>query len=99
VLIDLVTKTQPRPLPKADYGAVVLHFAVFGLYVLALPSLGFRVATVAYIAASNALLAWPRSAKEWLRVAAVALVATAVVYLVFEHYLSVLLPRGRWTGF
>ena len=99
VLIDLVTKTQPRPLPKADYGAVVLPFAVFGLYVLALPSLGFRVATVGYIAATNALLDWPASAKGWLRVAAVALVATAVVYLVFEHYLSVLLPRGRWTGF
>jgi hypothetical protein len=99
VLIDLVTKARPRPLPKADYGAVVLHFAVFGLYVLALPSLGFRVATVAYIAATNALLDWPGSAKGWLRVAAVALVATAVVYLVFEHYLSVLLPRGRWTGF
>ena len=99
VLIDLVAKAQPRPLPKADYGAVVLNFAVFGLYVLALPSLGFRVATFAYIAATNALLDWPRSAKGWLRVAAIALVATAVVYLVFEHYLSVLLPRGRWTGF
>jgi putative tricarboxylic transport membrane protein len=99
VLIDFLTKRQPRPLPKADYGAVVLHFAVFGLYVLALPSLGFRVATVAYIAATNALLDWPGSAKGWLRVAAVALVAAAVVYLVFEHYLSVLLPRGRWTGF
>ena len=99
VLIDLVTKAQPGPLPKADYGAVVLHFAFFGLYVLALPWLGFRVATFAYIAATNALLDWPRSAKAWLRMAAVALVATAVVYLVFEHYLSVLLPRGRWTGF
>jgi putative tricarboxylic transport membrane protein len=98
VLIDLFTKAQPRPLPKADYGRVVLHFAVFGLYVLALPSLGFRVATLAYIAAANALLDWPGSAKGWLRVAAVALVATGVVYLVFEHYLTVLLPRGRWTG-
>ena len=99
VVIDLVTKAQPKPLPKADYGAVVLHFAVFGLYVLALPSLGFRVATCVYIAATNALLDWPRNAKGWLRAAAVALIATAVVYLVFEHYLSVLLPRGRWTGF
>ena len=99
VLIDLVTKAQPKPLPKADYGAVVLHFAVFGLYVIALPSLGFRVATFAYIAATNALLDWPRNAKGWLRVTAVALVATVVVYLAFEHYLSVLLPRGRWTGF
>ena len=99
VLIDLATKAQPKPLPKADYGAVVLHFAVFGLYVVSLPSLGFRVATFVYIAAINALLDWPRSAKGWLRVATVALIATAVVYLVFEHYLSVLLPRGRWTGF
>ena len=99
VLIDLLTKAQVRPLPKADYGSVVLHFAVFGLYVLALPSLGFRVATLAYIAVTNALLDRPRSAKGWLRVAALALIATAVVYLVFEHYLTVLLPRGRWTGF
>ena len=99
MVIDLVTKAQPKPLPKADYGAVVLHFAVFGLYVIALPLLGFRVATLVYIAVTNALLDWPKSAKDWLRVAAVALIATAVVYLVFEHYLSVLLPRGRWTGF
>jgi hypothetical protein len=99
VLIDLLTKQQAPPLAKADYGSVVLHFAVFGLYVLALPSLGFRVATLAYIAVTNALLDRPRSAKGWLRVAALALIATAVVYLVFEHYLTVLLPRGRWTGF
>jgi hypothetical protein len=30
---------------------------------------------------------------------AVALVTSAVVYFVFERYLHVLLPRGRWTGF
>lgn len=99
LLIDVLTKAQPRPLPKADYGSVVLHFAVFGLYVVALPSLGFRVATFAYIAATNALLDRPKSARGWLRVAAVSLIATAVVYLAFEYYLSVLLPRGRWTGF
>ena len=98
VLIDLATKAQPRPLPKADYGAVVLHFAVFGLYVLALPSLGFRVATCAYSAATNALLDRPRSAKGWLRVTAVALVATAVVNHVLEQYLYVILPPGSWTG-
>jgi putative tricarboxylic transport membrane protein len=32
-------------------------------------------------------------------VAAVALVTTALVYFVFERYLTVLLPRGRWTDF
>jgi hypothetical protein len=57
------------------------------------------LATLFYIAAANALLDPPRSAKGWLRVGLIALVATAVVYVVFEHYLTVLMPRGRWTGF
>lgn len=99
VLADLLRKEKPAAPAQVNYGAVVLHFALFGLYVLALPGVGFRVATVAYIAAANALLEWPRNARGWARVAAVAFVATAVVYLVFEHYLTVLLPRGRWTGF
>jgi putative tricarboxylic transport membrane protein len=99
VAFDLLRKQRPAAAEQANYGAVVLHFAVFGLYVLALPELGFRVATVVYIAAANALLEWPKTAKGWARVAAVAFIATAVVYLVFEHYLTVLLPRGRWTGF
>jgi putative tricarboxylic transport membrane protein len=99
VAFDLLRKQRPAAAEQANYGAVVLHFAVFGLYVLALPELGFRVATVVYIAAANALLEWPKTAKGWARVAAVAFIAMAVVYLVFEHYLTVLLPRGRWTGF
>ncbi len=28
-----------------------------------------------------------------------ALLTSLVTWLVFERYLSVLLPRGRWTGF
>ena len=99
VAFDLLTAKSPVPLEKANYAAVVLHFGVFALYVLALPGLGFRVATFAYVAAANALLDPPRSAKGWLRVGAMALVTAAVVYVAFEHYLSVLMPRGRWTGF
>jgi hypothetical protein len=74
-------------------------FAVFGLYVGTLAYLGFRIATLAYVAAANALLDPPRGAKGWLRVALVALITTVVVYVVFERELSVLLPRGRWTDF
>ena len=74
-------------------------FAVFGLYCGALPYLGFRVSTFLYVAASNALLDWPKSWKGAARVVAVALITTVIVYYVFEHYLTVLLPRGRWTGF
>ena len=33
-----------------------------------------------------------------MRVLAIAAAASAATYVVFEHYLTVLLPRGHWTG-
>ena len=82
-----------------NYGLVALTFAVFGLYVAALPYLGFRIATVLYVAGSNALLAPPRAARGWLRVGLLAVLTSLLTHLVFERYLLVLLPRGRWTDF
>ena len=99
VLADLLSARRDAPLARANYSLVVLVFAVFGLYVGALAFLGFRIATLLYVAATNALLEPPRGARGWLRVAAVAVLTTAVVYLVFERELSVLLPRGRWTDY
>lgn len=99
VIFDFLGEEMTRLTEKANYGTVLLHFALFGLYVISLPWLGFRVATVAYIALANTSLDWPESAKGWARVAAIALIATTVVYFAFERYLSVLLPRGAWTGF
>ena len=99
VAADLLAATKPPPLPPANYGAVLLHFAVFAVYIASLPGLGFRVATLLYLAAANALMAPPRRPRDWARVVAIALGATAATYYVFEHYLLVLLPRGRWTGF
>lgn len=99
VVADLASSERQKPLPAANYGAVVLHFAVFGLYVVALPGLGYRVATLLYIAAANALMAPPRAPLDWLRVVALAFATTVLTYYVFEHYLAVLLPRGRWTDF
>lgn len=96
---DVLNREKAKPLPGANYGAVVLHFAVFGLYVAALPGLGFRIATLLYVAATNALMDPPRKPVQWLRVAALALATAAATYYVFEHYLTVLLPRGRWTDF
>ena len=84
---------------KLNYGLVGAMFAVFGLYCGALPFLGFRLSTLVYVAATNALLDAPRSVKGWLRVGAVALITTLVVYYVFERYLTVRLPGGRWTQF
>jgi hypothetical protein len=101
VVADLLAGRRARPAagPRAHYGMVVLMFAVFGLYVLALPLLGFRAGTFVYVAAANALLDPPRGARGWARVAIVALATAAATYATFEHYLTVLLPRGSWTGF
>jgi hypothetical protein len=88
-----------RPAARLDYALVTLTFALFGIYVAALPYLGFRIATVLYVAATAALLDRPRDAKGWVKVLVLALVTAAVTYIVFERYLSVLLPRGRWSGF
>jgi hypothetical protein len=97
---DLLAKTRPAPKrEKLNYTLVAAMFAVFGLYCGALPFLGFRVATFVYVAATNAMLEPPRSTKSYLRVITVGLVTTVVIYYAFERYLSVLLPRGRWTGF
>lgn len=99
IATDLLSRKEPPPLPRVNYGAVVLHFAVFGLYVAALPGLGFRIATTLYVAVANALMDPPRRPVQWLRVAALALGTMLATYYVFEHYLTVLLPRGRWTDF
>jgi len=99
IVFDPRKKKTAAARARVGYGAVLLHFAVFGVYAAALPWIGFRLATFAYVAASNALLDVPRSARGWLRVALLAFGTVLVTYYAFEHYLLVLLPRGRWTGF
>ena len=90
---------SPRAAAKPNYVLVASTFAVFGVYVAALPYLGFRLATVLYVAATAALLARPRGATGWAKVLVLAVITAAATYFVFERYLSVLLPRGRWTDF
>ncbi len=80
------------------YGAVVLHFVLFGVYIGLMPGLGFRIATFAYVAAANAIMAPPERPSQWLRVLLLALGTVIVTYFAFDTYLMVLLPRGRWTG-
>jgi len=51
------------------------------------------------MAGLQATLDPPRRARDWAVVGAVALVSMLLTYHLFERYLSVLLPRGRLTGF
>ena len=83
---------------KRNYRLVGITFAVFAGYVVLLPLVGYRLATFIFMAALQAVFEAPRSARRWIVVMVSALATAAVTYVVFEHYLSVLLPRGKWTG-
>jgi hypothetical protein len=74
-------------------------FLVFGVYVGALPYLGYRVATFLFVGALQATLEPPKGPRAWTWVLVTALATTAVTYVIFQHYLLVLLPRGHWTDF
>jgi len=96
VVADLARRQRPAVAP-ARYRLVLLTFGIFSAYVVALPWLGYRVATVLFVAALQVALEAPRV--RWVRVALVAIVTTLATYYVFEAYLTVLLPRGWLTGF
>lgn len=98
IVTDLRARRRPDPTP-AHYGPVVLAFVIFGLYVGLLPVLGYRVATFLFVGVLQVALEPPRSGARGAMVLAVAFLTSAVTYFVFETYLSVLLPRGRLTGF
>lgn len=89
----------PEDAARPNYGLVAAAFAMFTAYVLALPYLGFRIATFIFLVAMQAVLEPPRGVRRWVILLAVALVATAASYYAFERYLHVLLPRGLWTDF
>jgi putative tricarboxylic transport membrane protein len=104
VLQDLIKR---RPMaeafageaPPRNYRLVLIAFAIVGGYVALLPQLGFRLATVLFVGLLQAALGRPQTARQWVVLAAIALGAGLVSYVVFERYLLVLLPRGAWTGF
>jgi hypothetical protein len=100
VVFDLrLRNAATAPAQNLNHGLVLGVFAIFGLYVGALPFLGYRISTFLFVAALQAALEPPRTMRAWLIVGASALVTTLVTYVLFERYLQVLLPRGRWTDF
>jgi hypothetical protein len=99
VLSDLTRRRAAAPPAPARYRLVLVTFVIFTAYVFALPWLGYRVATLLFVAVLQTALDPPRSARGWALVAAMAVGSTAFTYYVFETYLNVLMPRGRLTGF
>ena len=106
LLQDVRAQRQPAAAASADatpavpraYGLVAAAFAAVAVYIALLPLIGFRLATVLFVAAFQVILELPRTLLGWLQMAAIAVGTSAVTYVVFNNYLLVLLPRGTWTG-
>lgn len=107
VAVDLLARRRARGgagAPAAPAGAprnarlVAVTFAAFAGYVVLMPLVGFRSSTALFVLALQAALE-PEPRRHWLRIVLVAAISVWLTHLVFEGYLSVLLPRGRWTGF
>lgn len=92
-------RSTVRPAQSPNYGMVLLVFVVCGIYVGLMPNVGFRISTFIFVAALQSLLEPPKGLKGWSVVLATALITTVAAYILFERYLHVLLPRGRWTDF
>lgn len=75
------------------YRLILGGFVLFGLYVLAMPVLGYLLSTVLFTGAMQWLLG-RRGLRRLPAVLAVAAGTAVVTWLVFERYLYVLLPRG-----
>jgi putative tricarboxylic transport membrane protein len=100
VVFDLLSRrAKSEAAIDANYRLVLLVFVVFGVYVGLMPGLGFRISTFLFVAVLQSLLQPPKGAKDWIVVLATALITAGLTHLLFERYLSVLLPRGRWTDF
>jgi putative tricarboxylic transport membrane protein len=102
LVTDLIVHRRGGAEPRKTglrYGMVAIMFGIFGAYVLALPYFGFRVATFVFLVAMQYAMDRPRTPRRWIQVLLVALGTTAATYYMFDGYLQVLLPRGRWTGF
>jgi putative tricarboxylic transport membrane protein len=84
--------------PRRNYGLVLAAFVAVAIYIALLPFLGFRIATALFVAGFQVVLERPATLRQWAIQLAIAVGTAAVTYLVFERYLSVILPRGRWTG-
>jgi putative tricarboxylic transport membrane protein len=90
-------QTEPAELPRA-YGLVAAAFVTVAAYIALLPLLGFRIATALFVAAFQLILERPTTPRQWVALVAIAVGTSAVTYVAFDQYLTVLLPRGAWTG-
>ena len=77
VLQDVMKRRMPAApaageAPRRNYRLVAAAFAIVGAYVVLLPLLGFRLATLLFVGALQAALGRPRTVRDWTVLAAIA---------------------------
>ncbi|MGH7185266.1 MAG: tripartite tricarboxylate transporter TctB family protein, partial [Pseudomonadota bacterium] len=70
----------PPPQARSNYALVLAAFGIFAGYVVALPYLGFRLATLVFLLALPVVLERPPDKRRWIVVVVVALAATIATY-------------------
>jgi putative tricarboxylic transport membrane protein len=102
---DIVAQRRAAPAvmeaptgPPRAYDLVLGAFAVVGAYTWLMPYLGYRIATALFVAAFQIVLERPTTARQWLILVTIAVGTSWITYLLFDQYLAVLLPRGRWVN-
>ena len=81
-----------------NYTGVAVAFILVTAYVAVLPYLGFRIATFGFVSLFQIALEPPQSVRSGLRVLLVAVGTAVLCHVVFESYLSVLLPARPVDG-
>lgn len=87
-------RRAPQPRGTLRSLAPVLVFTIgLGLYVAALPVLGYMLATVLLIVGLCLLF----GERRWWAIAALAVLVPLALLLFFERFMIILLPGGLWT--
>lgn len=86
-------RERPMAMQWLKHNRVVLVlFALFGLYALVLPVLGYLASTLAFLVAAQALLLGVDSRRKWAINLGVSVVLASLVYVIFQFGLNVWLP-------
>lgn len=83
------SRPEGKKFEKGEFKQVFILFACVALYIKLVAYFGFIFLTPFFMFAMMYIF----SLREWIRMTVISVVGTALIYIVFNNYLYVLLPR------